>query len=119
MHESVANIAAADRSRLADGHDGLHPDMPWHPGFGLVTALFALSRARPDILSTAGDMARYVRHLLARGPVGFDRMIDGVPDDEGEPYGLGLRISQRDGHTIVAHSGYGRLRRADAVRHGL
>ena len=106
MHESVANIAAADRSRLADGHDGLHPDMPWHPGFGLVTAPFAPSEgASGSILSTAGDMARYVRHLLARGPVGFDRMIDGVPDDEGEPYGLGLRISQRDGHTIVAHSG--------------
>ena len=106
MHESVANIAAADRSRLADGHDGLHPDMPWHPGFGLVTAPFAPSEgASGSILSTAGDMARYVRHLLARGPCGFDRMIDGVPDDEGEPYGFGLRVTQRDGHTVVAHSG--------------
>jgi len=106
MRSSVAHIAAADRSRLADPHDGLHPDRPWHPAFGLVTAPFAPSEgASGSIVSTAGDMARYVRHLLARGPTGFARMTDGVPDDEGEPYGLGLRISQRRGHTVVGHSG--------------
>ena len=120
MHESVANIAAADRGRLADGHDGLHPDMPWHPGFGLVTAPFAPSEgASGSILSTAGDMARYVRHLLARGAVGFDRMTDGVPDDEGEPYGFGLRVySARRPHRRRPLWRDGRLRRADAVRHG-
>ena len=106
MRSSVAHIAAAGRSRLADPHDGLHPDRPWHPAFGLVTAPFAPSEgASGSIVSTAGDMAGYVRHLLARGPTGFDRMTDGVPDDEGEPYGLGLRISQRRGHTVVGHSG--------------
>jgi hypothetical protein len=50
-------------------------------------------------------MARYVRHLLARGPAGFDRMTEGVPDDEGIPYGLGLRITERAGHLVVGHSG--------------
>src|SRR4029078_12956830 len=86
-----AHIAAADRSRLADPHDGLHPDRPWHPAFGLVTAPLAPSEgASGNIVSTAGDMARYVRHLLARGPTGFARMTDGVPDDEGEPEGLRL-----------------------------
>jgi CubicO group peptidase (beta-lactamase class C family) len=106
MRSSVAHIAAADRSRLADPHDGLHPDRPWHPAFGLVTAPFAPSEgASGSIASTARDMAGYVRHLLASGPTGFDRMTDGVPDDEGQPYGLGLRISQRRGHTVVGHSG--------------
>jgi CubicO group peptidase (beta-lactamase class C family) len=106
MQSSVAHIGSADRSRLADPHDGLHPDRPWHPGYGLATAPFAPSEgASGSIVSTAGDMARYVRHLLARGPVGFDRMTDGMPDDEGEPYGLGLRISKREGHTVVGHSG--------------
>jgi CubicO group peptidase (beta-lactamase class C family) len=106
MGSSVAHIAAEGRRLLADGHEGLHPDIPWHPRFGLATAPFAPSEgASGSIVSTAADMARYVRHLLARGPAGFDRMIDGVPDDEGIPYGLGLRITERDGHTVVGHSG--------------
>ena len=106
MHSSVAHIAPGDRRLLADGHEGLHPELPWHPANGLVTAPFAPSEgASGSIISTAGDMARYVRHLLARGPAGFDRMTDGVPDDEGIPYGLGLRITERAGHTVVGHSG--------------
>jgi D-alanyl-D-alanine carboxypeptidase len=106
MGASVAQIAAEDRRRLADGHQGLHPDIPWHPRFGLATAPFAPSEgASGSIVSTAADMARYVRHLLARGPAGFDRMLDGVPDDEGTPYGLGLWITERGGHTVVGHSG--------------
>jgi len=106
MHSSIAHIAAEDRRLLADGHDGLHGDIPWHPGFGLATAPFAPSEgAAGSIVSTAGDMARYVRHLLARGPAGFDGMLDAVPDDEGVPYGLGLRVMERDGHTVAGHSG--------------
>jgi CubicO group peptidase (beta-lactamase class C family) len=106
MQSSAAHIAAGDRRLLAAGHEGLHPDIPWHPAFGLETAPFAPSEgASGSIVSTAGDMARYVRHLLARGPAAFDRMTDGVPDDEGIPYGLGLRITERTGHTVVGHSG--------------
>jgi D-alanyl-D-alanine carboxypeptidase len=106
MQASVAHIAPEDRRRLAVGHDGLHPEMPWHPAFGLEAAPFAPSEAASgSIISTAGDMARYVRHLLARGPAAFDRMTAGVPDDEGVPYGLGLRITERGGHTVVGHSG--------------
>jgi D-alanyl-D-alanine carboxypeptidase len=106
MRSSVAHIAAGGRRVLADGHEGLHPERPWHPAFGLATAPFAPSEgASGSIVSTAGDMAHYVRHLLARGPLGFHRMTDGVPDDEGIPYGLGLRITERAGHTVVGHSG--------------
>jgi D-alanyl-D-alanine carboxypeptidase len=106
MRHSVASIAHDDRRRLVDGHEGLFPDRPWHPAFGLATAPFVPSEgAAGSIVSSAGDMARYVRHLLARAPAGFDRMIDGVPDDEGVPYGLGLRITERGGHTVVGHSG--------------
>jgi hypothetical protein len=32
-------------------------------------------------------------------------MIAGLPDDEGSPYGLGVWITDRDGHQIVGHSG--------------
>jgi D-alanyl-D-alanine carboxypeptidase len=106
MNASVAYIAAEDRRMLADGHEGTFPALPWHPAHGLVTAPFAPSEAASgSIISTAGDMARYARHLLARGPAGFDRMTEGLPDDEGVPYGLGLGISERAGHTLVGHSG--------------
>jgi hypothetical protein len=32
-------------------------------------------------------------------------MTDGLPDDEGIPYGLGLAIEERDGRTLVGHGG--------------
>jgi D-alanyl-D-alanine carboxypeptidase len=106
MHTSLAHIAPAERRLLADGHEPLHPDRPWHRGSPLATAPFTVSEgASGSIVSTVGDMARYVRHLLAGGPTGFDHMIDGLPDDEGVPYGLGLWITERDGHRIVGHSG--------------
>jgi len=106
MTASAAHIAPQHRERLADGFEPLHPDRPRHPGSPLATAPFTVSEgASGSIVSTASDMARYVRHLLGSGPVGFDRMIDGLPDDEGSPYGLGVWITERNGHRIVGHSG--------------
>ena len=106
MHDSLAHIHPEDRCHLADGHESVRPDIPWHPGVPLATSPFAPSEgASGSIVSTAADMARYVRHLLGRRPTGFDRMIAGLPDDEGSPYGLGVWITDRDGHQIVGHSG--------------
>jgi D-alanyl-D-alanine carboxypeptidase len=107
MSASSAHIAPEDRRLLADGHERLHPHLPRHPSRSqLATAPFTVSEgASGSIVSTAGDMARYVRHLLGRGPAGFDEMIDGLPDDEGIPYGLGLAITERGGHQVVGHSG--------------
>ncbi|HET7171830.1 MAG TPA: serine hydrolase domain-containing protein [Gaiellales bacterium] len=106
MAASAAHIAPQHRERLADGFEPLHPDRPRHPGSPLATAPFTVSEgASGSIVSTASDMARYVRHLLGSGPVGFDRMIAGLPDDEGSPYGLGVWITERKGHRIVGHSG--------------
>lgn len=107
MSASSAHIGFQDRHLLADGHERLHPHLPRHPSHSmLATAPFTVSEgASGSIVSTAGDMARYVRHLLGRGPAGFDEMIDGVPDEEGTPYGLGLAITDRGGHQVVGHSG--------------
>jgi CubicO group peptidase (beta-lactamase class C family) len=107
MHASRAHIDAEDRCLLADGHERLHPQLPRHPSHSLLaTASFTVSEgASGSIVSTPADMARYVRHLLGRRPVGFDRMIEGLPDDEGIPYGLGLAITDRGGHQVVGHSG--------------
>ena len=60
---------------------------PRHPSRnGLATAPFTVSEgASGSIVSTAGDMARYVRHLLGRGPSGFDEMIEGLPGRRGHP----------------------------------
>ena len=107
MSASSSHIAPEHRSLLADGHERLDADMPRHPSRnGLATAPFTVSEgASGSIVSTAGDMARYVRHLLGRGPGGFDEMIEGLPDDEGTPYGLGLWVTDRNGHQVVGHSG--------------
>jgi D-alanyl-D-alanine carboxypeptidase len=107
MHASQAQIDAEDRRLLADGHERYCPHLPRHPAMNrLATAPFTVSEgASGSIISTAGDMARYVRHLLGRRPAGFDEMIDGLPDDEGTPYGLGLWITDRNGHRVVGHSG--------------
>jgi D-alanyl-D-alanine carboxypeptidase len=106
MHHSVGHIAPDDRRRLAAGFECAYPDRPRHPTYPLDLAPFAPSEgASGSIVSTAGDMARYVRHLLGRGPAGFDEMIDGLPDDEGIPYGLGLAITERGGHQVAGHSG--------------
>ena len=107
MHASKAHIDAEDRCLLSDGHERYYPHLPRHPSYNqLATAAFTASEgASGSIVSTAGDMARYVRHLLGRGPAGFDEMIEGLPDDEGIPYGLGLAITDRNGHQVVGHSG--------------
>jgi D-alanyl-D-alanine carboxypeptidase len=112
MSSSAAFIAPEHRGSLAAGHERLHPDRPPHPAMPLATAPFVESEgAAGSIVSTAADMARYARMLLRRGHPDvltegeFDRMTDGLPDDEGIPYGLGLGIEERDGHTLVGHGG--------------
>jgi D-alanyl-D-alanine carboxypeptidase len=112
MSASAAFIAPEHRRSIAAGHERLYPDRPSHPTVALATAPFVESEgASGSILSTPSDMARYARMLLRRGHPGvlaendFDRMTDGLPDDEGVPYGLGLSIEERDGHTLVGHSG--------------
>ena len=112
MSSSAAFIAPEHRVSMAAGHERLYPDRQPHPAMPLATAPFVESEgAAGSIVSTAGDMARYARMLLHRGGAGvltesdFDRMTDGSPDDEGIPYGLGLAIEERDGHTLVGHGG--------------
>jgi CubicO group peptidase (beta-lactamase class C family) len=112
MDASAAFIGPEVRPRMADGHEPLHPDRPAHPTIPLATAPFCESEgASGSIVSTAADMARYARLLLRGGLPGvlaepdFARMADGLPDDEGIPYGLALAIEERDGHTLVGHGG--------------
>lgn len=112
MSSAAAFIAPEHRGAMAPGHEPLYPDRPPHPAMPLATAPFVESEgASGSILSTVADMARYARMLLGRGrpdvlaESDFDRMTDGTPDDEGTPYGLGLGIEERDGHTLVGHTG--------------
>ena len=112
MHASSAHIAAGHRASLADGHERVAQDRPPYRSMLLETAPFVESEAASgSVLSTAGDMAAYVRLLLGRGaegmldPADFDQMTDGLPDDEGTPYGLGLSITGTEGHTVVGHTG--------------
>jgi len=112
MAASAAFIGPEHRPAMAAGHEPLYPDRPAHPAIPLAVAPFCESEgASGSIVSTAADMARYARMLLRGGHPGvvaeadFARMADGLPDDEGVPYGLGLTIEERDGHTLVGHGG--------------
>jgi D-alanyl-D-alanine carboxypeptidase len=119
MRATCPTITHDVRRRLAVGHAPLYDDRPPQADRTLVPATW-LETATADgsIASTPGDMAIYLRMLLAGGkyPGGrlfsetaFERMIkpviatgDGV---HGEWYGYGLTIEEEDGHRLAGHSG--------------
>ena len=101
----LAHIDPDDRCHLADGHESVRPDIPWHPG----------ARSQRTVRPSEGASGQHRldrrRHGVVRPPPARPRadrvrqMIDGLPDDEGTPYGLGVWITDRDGHQVVGHSG--------------
>ena len=101
---------------LAVGYQELHDDRPMHPDHPLIPATwFETATADGSIVSTAADMAAYVRMVMNRGegPSGrilseraFDRFTHRAFElEDGTAYGYGLNIVERDGHTVVGHTG--------------
>jgi CubicO group peptidase (beta-lactamase class C family) len=119
MRSSESSITHDTRLRLAVGYESFYDDRPRHRSHPLVPATW-LEYAAGDgaLASTAGDMSAYVRMLLNRGagPQGrilseesFKLLITPAvkSDDDGSRYGYGLTIEEdeKDGRTIVRHSG--------------
>jgi len=109
-------ITHETRSRLAVGYRPLYDDRPPHRTDPLVPAPWVETDTGDGCLvSTVGDMARYVRMLLnrGRGPNGpivsaesFDRMTQ--PHSAIRPgvsYGYGLVMFDLDGHACLRHGG--------------
>ena len=119
MHETAPVILNDIRPRLTTGYTYLYDDRPSHPDHPVVeSTFFEYTAADGSIVSTAEDMARYMRMILNRGQVSngrilsedsFDKFIQHAIqlDEYGkEFYGYGLRISEReDDRTIISHGG--------------
>ena len=107
------------RERLPVGYWAYHDDRPLPRGGRLAPSTwFESETADGSIVSTASDMAIYVRMLLNKGmaPKGrlisersyemlTQRLVDASSADSREHYGLGLRVMSVKGHTYIGHTG--------------
>ena len=102
--------------RLATGYAPLYDDRPNRAPSPLIEATW-LEYAAGDgaIVSTASDMAIYLRMLLNRGNAPTGRIISedsftlltqhASRESEGEWYGYGMSSWTADGHNYIGHAG--------------
>jgi D-alanyl-D-alanine carboxypeptidase len=119
MNTSVPVISAAIRDRIAVGYGPLKIDRPFPPHGKLAEAPWVdVAEAAGSIASTATDMSNYLRLLLNHGvgPKGrvlsekaFDLLTKPVIKSpfrgEDASYAYGLWVSEKDGHTLLRHTG--------------
>ncbi len=118
MAESEPSISHETRRRLAVGYEPFYDDRVPRREDGLVPATWVeTSSADGSIAATARDMAAWLRffitgglgesrmHLLGTSSV--EEMLSPViaSDEPGFSYGLGVNISDVDGHRYVSHGG--------------
>lgn len=119
MSQSVPVISAAIRDRTAVGYGPLKIDRPFPPNGKLAEAPWVdVAEAAGSIAATATDMSNYLRMLLNRGvgPKGrvlsdkafalFTKpVIKSAFRGEEASYAYGLWIIEKDGHTLLRHTG--------------
>jgi CubicO group peptidase (beta-lactamase class C family) len=116
MTSSAAQLTSATRSILATGYVPLYDDRPSRRSDPLVEGTWGEYGAGDgSIVATPADLAAYLRMLLNRGAgpkgrilseQGFQLLIQRViKDGDNSYYGYGLDIGEKDGHTIISHSG--------------
>ena len=119
MKSATGSIRNADRRRVATGHTPYFDDRAWRPSHGLAPAHWIESTtADGSLCASPEDMGRYMRMLLNRGrgddgPVlsedSFElmtgRTVDSPEYEEGSRYGLGLLLTDLDGHRCIGHGG--------------
>jgi CubicO group peptidase (beta-lactamase class C family) len=101
------------RPRLAVGHEPMYDERPYRVGDPLVPATWTEYReADGSVASTAADLVSYGRMILNHGrgvlsERGFARLVESVVVDpnDGDQYGYGLTLGERDGHLWIGHSG--------------
>ncbi len=107
------------RERLPIGYGAYHDDRP-HPRNGRLAPWpwFEVETADGSIVSTASDMATYVRMILNKGrsperriisQKSFEmltqKIVDSSDANTKQHYGLGLGTMTVNGHTYVGHTG--------------
>ncbi len=119
MYMSVPVISAAIRDRIAVGYGPLKIDRPFPPHGKLAEAPWVdVAEAAGSIAATPGDMSNYLRLLLNHGvgpkgrvlsEKGFDLLVRPVIKSlfrgEDASYAYGLWVSEKDGHTLLRHTG--------------
>jgi D-alanyl-D-alanine carboxypeptidase len=119
MDASSGQITLDTRPRMAVGYGSAYPDRPFHRTHGLAPATWLETNTGDgSIVSTAGDMAIYVRMLLNRGAYPGGRIVTeesfatmtkpyvAVPEwGENAAYGYGVAVSREDEHALVEHGG--------------
>ena len=119
MTQSVPVISAGIRDRTAVGYGPLKIDRPFPPHGRLAEAPWVdVAEAAGSIAATATDMSNYLRMLLNQGvgPKGrvlSDKafalltkpVIKSAFRGEDASYAYGLWISEKDGHTLLRHTG--------------
>ncbi|GCE29974.1 hypothetical protein KDA_54580 [Dictyobacter alpinus] len=117
MTSSFPAITYETRKVMALGYQSFYDDRPYQRGYPLVpVSWFEYESPAGSIVSTAADMAAYLRMYLNRGQGDrcrliqeqtFEQMIQPIARGMFGYYGLGLSTFSRDGHTIVGHGGGG------------
>ncbi len=119
MGHSSGEILLASRSAQAIGYIEFYDDRPPHRSRPLVEAPFVEYRIGDGcVLSTADDMAAYVRMILNRGATadgrllsaeGFDRLATAYTQwpqgSETLGAGYGIGVSTYEGRDFLGHSG--------------
>ena len=119
MTHTAPAITQGDRLTAATGYQYLHDDRPPYPGEPVVPAPWGeYSAGDANIVTTAGDLGRFLAGLLAQGgttprrllqPVSFARMVQRtVPAPELGPsafYGYGVILGTQAEDPILWHSG--------------
>ena len=114
MNSSEPEITNAARLRSAVGYRRLYDDRIDDRRQPFVQAPWTESAtADGAILSTAEDMAAYMRAIMNGGaglvrPDSLEQMTQPFaedPDDPASRYGYGLKTWSKDGRTILGHSG--------------
>lgn len=115
MTHSYSAMTHETRQKAAVGYCGLYDDRPEHPSHDLVPAVWGEYGTGDGCqVSTAGDMAIYLRLLLNRGEGLHARLISQASFDlmtlrdkviEEEEYGYGLGLYPVDGRRFIRHGG--------------
>jgi len=119
MKDTKTVIWNDTRERLPIGYRAYHDDRPLpRKGMFAPSPLFESDTADGSIVSTASDMATYIRMILnkGRGPESriisqksfemlTEKIVDSSDANSKEHYGLGLGIRMINGHICIGHTG--------------
>lgn len=116
MEAATGAITNDMRRRLAVGYSEFFDDRPWRPAHGFAPAPWLETNTGDGCLTAnAADLATYLRMLLNRGEAPHGRLLSEesfalmagpyTEFGEGEKYGYGLAIYEKDGRPRIGHGG--------------